>query len=883
MPTHHSLLICLMAVLTANQVATGQPNPATVSPKETQLLKADSLFQTGRNYHLNKKNYREALVYYDSALHIREQYLPEEHRDIAQLYNNIGLAKAMLGYTREAIAFHQKALRIRQKIYPPGNDTIGHSLANLGQAYGIAHEPQKCIDYSMQALAILENSPAVMNKGSVYVNLAGAYLYEEEWEKALDYIHKAKAIMQVMAPAELISNEGAAYIGLKQYREALEHFQNANTRLAKLAPNNPIRPSILSNIGSAYQLLGQLVEAEQWHLDALALSRKLFGEQHPEVARDFQNLGTDRYLQDDVEGALRYLDSARAALPDPNGPFQLISSPDQYFTIEGSRTEALIKAYLLTGDTTRLRQAIRITLTVDRFIDNIRPNYTGRHAREYLQKLAKTRYERGLYACWLLWQRSKDNNLLETAYWFIEKSKALALYGAMQADQALKDNGLPETLVNREENLRADLASTEKQYWIAVAQKADLTEINAKAAGLRLEYDKLIQQIAIDFPEYNRARFELPVRNLLEIRQKHTPPGTTLLHYFAGDTSLFILAIQADKAYLREVPNTFSLNRQIDDLIDGITGYADSLYFDKNLKLYKTAARLLYDSLVAPVAPWLDSVLIIIPDGRLALIPFEALLTGEANRSGNYADYPYMLRKHRIYYAYSATLLDEMGHKSEHNGPLTFSGFAPWDRKMLGYEHLYLRHSGKEIQQIATCFQAPGVFLAEQASLDQFYSIAPVANVLHLSSHAWTDEHSNEHAFITFSPKADVAASNLYLGDIYNLRLVADLVVLSACQTNLGKFSRGEGILSLSRAFAYARAKSIVSSFWKVNDPATAALMVAFYQNLLPGCTESAPGPTKAEALRLAKFQLIAGDNGQWAHPYFWAGFILIGDNAPLR
>lgn len=876
MSTRHTLLLCLLTALASVQVALGQPNQTV----ETWLLQADSLFQTGRDYQTNKDDYRQALVYYDSALHIREKYLPEEHRDMAQIFNNIAMCKAMLGYIREALNLHQKALRLRQKLYPPDNDTIGHSLANIGQAYGLGHEPQKCIDYSMQALAILKNRN---NQASVYVNLAGAYLYEEEWEKALEYIRKAKAIMGVNAPPALISNEGAAYIGLKRYGDALTHFQKANARLFRFSPDNPIRPSILSNIGSAHQHLGQYAEAEQWHLEALALSRRLFGEQHPETARDFQNLGTDRYLQDDVEGALRYLDSARAALPDPNGPFQLVSDPDQYFAIEGSTVEALIKAYLLTDDTNRLRQAIRITLTLDRYIDNIRPNYTGRHAREYLQKLAKTRYERGLYACYLLWLRTKDNSLMETAYWLIEKSKALALYSAMQADQNLKTSGIPEDLLNREENLRANLANAEKQYWIAVSAKADLTEINARAAGLRLEYDKLLQHFASNYPDYNRARFQLHVRSLPEIRQKYAPPGTTLLHYFTGDTSLFILALRADTVLFRGITGTFSVNKRIDNLLEGITGYTDTFNFDENLRLYKTAARLLYDSLVAPVAPWLEKQLIIIPDGRLALIPFEALLTSDADRSGNYAGYPYLLRKHRVYYAYSATLLDEMSTPERRNNTLHFSGFAPWNRVMKGYESLYLQHSGDEVVQIAACFSAPGKYLSDQASLDQFYTAAPLANILHISSHAWSDDKANEHAFITFAPKPEAAASNLFLSDIYNLRLAADLVVLSACQTNLGKFSRGEGILSLSRAFAYARAKSIVSSFWKVNDPATATLMVDFYHNLLPGCREVAQGPGKAEALHQAKLRLIASGNTNWAHPYFWAGFILIGDNAPLR
>lgn len=900
MRTIYFLLIFLFALPAANQPLYGQTNTPDKTLVAARLKEANQWFQKGRNYHFILRDPKEALICYDSAMQIRRQYLPEEHPDIAHLYNNIGLSKAVLGYTREAIELHQKALQIRQKHYPPQSDTIGHSLVNLGLAYGYANEPEKCIDFSLQALAIFEQSnlpgPKKRNIAFAYNNLAGAYLYEEEWEKALNYLQKAQELL-VDPQVEIISNMGAAYFGLKRYSQALSTFQKVDSMLSKNSPESPILTGIWNNIGSAFQKMGQYREAEQWHRNALALSRKLYGRRHPDVARGFQNLGSDLYLQDDVDGALALLDSARVALVIPGQDFRLVANPELHFAIESARTEAFLKAFFSTNDTTHLRQAINITLALDQFTDDIRPNFTGRHARVYLQKLAKFHYERGLYACHLLWQPSRDKEVLDMAFYFMEKSKSLALYGAMQAARALRISGLPDSLIRQEEKLRADLANVEKRYWVAYSAKADLTALDAEAATLRRSYDNLVSRIVRDYPRYNSLCFNLPVRRMHDIRQKYVPKGTTMLQYFAGDTALYILALRSDTVIFREIPKTFPLNAHIKWLLDGITGYPDGPA-EKNLMQYTRSARLLYDSLVAPVATWLDSQVIIIPDGRLALIPFEALLTGATPKTGRLNEYPYLLRRCRIRYVYSATLLDEMssGQMPERSEQVSgdrreFSGFAPWHRPAPGHNKRddtnWLEFSGEELRLIAARFSNPVTLYGEQASLQSFYDKALTSSVLHISSHAWADDRGGEHAYITFAPQKSVEQSNLFLGEIYNLSFAAKMVVLSACQTNTGKFSRGEGILSLTRAFAYARAKSIVSSFWKVNDPATKELMVAFYRNLIPDTAQQAKGRpvipmTKDEALHRAKIQL-ADSNNDWAHPYYWAGFVLIGDNAPLR
>ena len=148
-------------------------------------------------------------------------------------------------------------------------------------------------------------------------------------------------------------------------------------------------------------------------------------------------------------------------------------------------------------------------------------------------------------------------------------------------------------------------------------------------------------------------------------------------------------------------------------------------------------------------------------------------------------------------------------------------------------------------------------------------------SVIHLSTHGKADDRVGDYSFLAFTEIPDSLENEyLYVRDLYNLRLNADMVVLSACETGIGELQRGEGILSLARGFTYAGAKSIINSLWSVNDQSTKFLMERFYTYLLEGLDKDA-------ALRQAKLDYLA--SGENADPYFWAAFVPVGDMSPVE
>ena len=180
-----------------------------------------------------------------------------------------------------------------------------------------------------------------------------------------------------------------------------------------------------------------------------------------------------------------------------------------------------------------------------------------------------------------------------------------------------------------------------------------------------------------------------------------------------------------------------------------------------------------------------------------------------------------------------------------------------------------LPYSQTEVQDIQKITGAKQ-FLANDAFEDTFKTEAPDYAILHLSTHGILNNENPNYSYLAFSQILDEQENEqLYVSEIYELDLAADLVVLSACETKLGKMYRGEGLMSIARAFTYAGAKSVVASLWSIDDAQTGQLMKYFYKNL-----KKHP---KQQALNEAKRQFIQ-ENPSKAHPYYWSACVLIGD-----
>lgn len=256
----------------------------------------------------------------------------------------------------------------------------------------------------------------------------------------------------------------------------------------------------------------------------------------------------------------------------------------------------------------------------------------------------------------------------------------------------------------------------------------------------------------------------------------------------------------------------------------------------------------------------------------------------------SYRRLPYLFKGYAVRYEYSGTVL------LEENPPQAprrkYLGMAPafeegeqkqqtlWENLMA---HSRVRgalgalpYSKEEVKNAAREFNGD-TYLASEATKEAFLREAPQYRILHLATHAFIDDQNPLYSGLVFSGNpGDTAYQYLHAYELYNTRLNAELAVLSACNTGAGKLRKGEGIMSLSRAFKYAGCPSVVMSLWRASDLTAKDIMASFFQNLKAGAA-------KDEALRQAKLDFLRRQpNDALTHPFYWAPFVLIGDGAPV-
>ena len=303
------------------------------------------------------------------------------------------------------------------------------------------------------------------------------------------------------------------------------------------------------------------------------------------------------------------------------------------------------------------------------------------------------------------------------------------------------------------------------------------------------------------------------------------------------------------------------------------------------MQQYAIYGHRLYQMLIEPAASMLPERLIIIPDGILEYVPFEALLK-EAARPGArpFTSYPFFIRDHQVSYAHSAGLLHEMRNTSYQAPRQWILAFAPAFQDAPDQEQSLAsrrRNLGrlvsnvKEVQSIKSLLRTR-IFKGDDATRERFLADAPYYSIIHLATHAKANDEEGEYSYLAFTEISDTLQNELlYARDLYSMRLQAEMVVLSACESGVGELRRGEGVISLARGFSYAGAKSLVTTLWRVSDRESAALMELFYRHLKEG-------EPKDRALREAKLQFINQPGQGRAHPFFWAAFVLSGDMAPI-
>ncbi|MEL6357580.1 MAG: CHAT domain-containing protein, partial [Bacteroidota bacterium] len=483
------------------------------------------------------------------------------------------------------------------------------------------------------------------------------------------------------------------------------------------------------------------------------------------------------------------------------------------------------------------------------------------------------------------------------------QSKAGSLLLSMNKIDALQFAGIPDSILKLEQQLRVDRTYYNQKYvqqTIGTDAQDSLLVVNYHSKWLEnaRRHHELIQHIESEYPKYYQLKYNLNTPAISEVQQQLIDQNSAILEYFVSDSTIFIFTITQHQFDVIEVKDVESILIRSANLRAVISQTNQQPTANKNLSLtsqhhatYRDDASTLYDQILAPAVKRLPpsiSKLLIVPDNQLGYLPFELLLTEPVcDEQKRYVDYPFLLKQYTINYGYGVRLLmneSQSVAKSQYH----YGGFAPI---YLGGNDQYATQSTsdeqleivmrnglndlpaarKSIANISRLLSGDA-YLSEQATEANFKQKADLYNILHLAMHSVVNSNNPLYSKLVFSPVDDQDEDNfLNAMELYDMQLTAELAVLGACNTGYGEIQQGEGIMSISRAFAYAGCPSIVASLWNIPDESTAELTQRFFKALKAGLP-------KDEALRKAKLSYLNENPDRLTAPFFWAGIVHIGN-----
>ncbi|MEM9929261.1 MAG: CHAT domain-containing protein [Bacteroidota bacterium] len=492
---------------------------------------------------------------------------------------------------------------------------------------------------------------------------------------------------------------------------------------------------------------------------------------------------------------------------------------------------------------------LQLYRTGDALLDELRLLQSGQGSKFFWRAKTNTFYEQAIAHC-------HTNQLTEEAFLFFEKSKAILLHEALLGNDALSN--LPDSLRKQDIALARQLTKAKQM----AKGQANATNLNAEVAAQQklTAFRTRLQQA---YPGYQALTGRVRLPELTSFQHQLQEHQQTLVHFFFGTTRVYALVLDGDDVRTVDLGDSQSIK---DKTVNLLTYFTSNSEIPNAPGRYAAAALALYEVLLQPLQLPAKQSLVIIPDGPLTYLPFPALLTAPPADVNRLGDFPYLLLRHPISYGHSASILSRQPTTKASGGIIAFAPFTDGTATS-GYPTLAF--SQDELSSITAQYQHQ-LYQDQQATAANFRQRAADAYILHLSTHAFGSTKAAE-PLIAFYDQP------LYLRDLYHEQLSAELVVLSACQTNVGQLARGEGVLGLGRGFIQAGAQSIIASLWNVNARGSGRVLEEFYQGLATGTT-TGKALHQAQVAYLRNAEIRDLDKS----PYLWAGLTYYGRELAL-
>jgi CHAT domain-containing protein len=814
----------------------------------------------------------------------------------AIILNNIGAIHRLRGDAQKALDKFNESLAILRALGNRVDEAT--TLNNIGGVYLLLGEMQKALNVFNESLAITRAVGAHVEEAATLNSIGGVYQSLGEAQKALDKFNESLAIWRIVGDrgweATTLNNIASVYESLGDMQRALKKYNEA-LPMFRLVGERHGEANTLHNIGHVYRLSNKMQEALEKYDESLAIWR-MIGDRRGE-AGTLHNIGKVYLSLGKIDAAMGKFNEAlpiRRTVGDRDGEAETLLGIAQ---VEQKRGK-LIQARQTIEEAIGIVESLRTSVD----IQELRASYLASQQKYYQ------------YYIDILMEQRRQNPSAEfdaAAFAVSERSRARSLLELLTESRIDIHQGVDSSLLERERSLQRLLNAKAAAQFSLLNRKHTPEQSEAAAKeikSLTTEYEELRAQIRTRNPRYAALTQPLPL-SLAEIQQQVLDSDTLLLEYSLGDDASYLFAVSQTSITSHRLPKLAEVEaatRRVRELLTaphpqpGDTESKLQARIKKAKANYWPQAAALSRMLLGPAASQLDGKrLLIVADGALQYLPFGAL---PAPHSPHPAP---LITEHEIVHLPSASTLAVLRRELAGRKPAA-KAVAVLADPVFSADDARVK-SGAETQ--AGEEAAPNLtraindvrgelsrLLLTRDEAEAILSVTPRADglgaldfranratatsdelsryrIVHFATHSLLDSEHPELSGVVLSLVDDRGQPQdgfLRLHEIFNLRLPAELVVLSACQTGLGKEVKGEGLVGLTRGFMYAGAARVVASLWQVHDAATAELMKRFYRRMLKD------GMRPAAALRAAQIEMWK--KPQWQSPFYWGGFTLQGE-----
>jgi CHAT domain-containing protein/tetratricopeptide (TPR) repeat protein len=874
---------------------------------DTSLFAAQAYMMLG-NVYRETGDFAQAGVCLDSAMAIlRIMGLQRSPTALAAyVYQASNVTES--GESTRGLALCDSVITLTRLLYPSDSAFIFIMQGMKGKAYAAMGDYDHAMDEYSSGMRTISQRVLVPSSGAaqIHVGMATILRARGDYPEALHYAELGVREMRVALGdrhpdvAPLLQVLGNIERDLGKYRSAKSHLLEA-VAIKSAIPGPAFRADVASlqlTLAGLLAIMGQRDTAEILAGNALRHARGARNRVLTSAA--LEELADLRVLGAQPAAALPLYDSSLAALKPSDqkvipGQGPELSDARQYLRVTFKKGDCLSQlAGRGVGDL--LIAAHDAYLEAARTLARIRPMLETEGPKFRLQEEYHDLAAKGVAAAARLSRSTHNERYLQTAYFFAEQNKSGTLLESIQATRLRRQ--LPDSIRSEDQQLRTQLTTCELLLGRALE---DGTADTVRIRGLELRIARLrtsLRQLRggeQELAEFGESAYAY-ARESLERLQHGLDKRTAVLEYVMGASSTSILVITSDGISMASAGSTPRIADAARRMSEGIRS--------TDRDMYLAAAGDLYRGVISPIkkniAPYPH--LVIIPDGDLASVPFEALFPPQQRGAGEQpamTDLPFLIRQHSISYALSGGFLQETNDAGLRTLSPSFAGFAPVfstgrenvlasndyargldsaDLRAMTVDGRKLRElpfSEKEVREICQAFAAAGIpqqsFLSVAATEGAFKRSAGDNTILHVATHGILNDRDPHRSALIFAQEHDSTETDdgiLYTAEASDLEINADLVVLSSCESGLGRYVRGEGAYSLTRGFLSAGARNMVFSLWKVMDRNSSELMRSFYEGVIRG-------ESYETALRQAKLSLLA--RPETAFPFCWAGFVLVG------